>query len=296
MRTLHVIEPWTAHARGSATTDAGVVFCADAIHRLGGEACVIGTQDAEDRAGALGVHTHNRLSAPLGEAPRAWRGLAALARVRGPFGAVPCWSEGAAHAAFTAGLPSVDRRAWWPDAGIAARASDLLWPDRVAARRRDRSSLGIDDRTPAVLLLADPPDRGDAWWFTAMLALLHKAGKAWVGVASSASWRSDRAAPYLDALECPGPLFFTDRPPLAMLPACDAVVIAPARPGDPPDARLTTARRFGAELAATIGVPVVAGPSDTPWPGGVVTAPAWDHVSIARRLLALSPARGGDNP
>ncbi|MBA4119290.1 MAG: hypothetical protein C0513_01100 [Isosphaera sp.] len=215
--------------------------------------------------GALhGVMPDARLTLVPSHLPaETWRSTGASVRCLVPEGSGVVTGLGEAAAQRVERLPMPDLDAGWE-----------------AQRARARAMLGAQGDEAVVGLLADPPSEGDARLFAWVMGMVHVSGERALGVASSGSWQTRRAARYLRLHKRDWDVRLCDGPALGWLPGCDIAVWG----SDPGRVSGLDAPPLGgavlARCAASAGVPVIA-PRDPACDALLLGAAPW--------LLARGP-------
>lgn len=334
-RTLHVVLPWStagADRRALAPrawpwwptvdgSDAAVLACRAALdleHADAGNTLValVGGSTAEARAHELGLGSWNRVLTTLGRPELAWRGLARLLRVHGPFSRVVCWGG---HAGLTrairwavASLPRSVRApsppvivSLGPDSVLSAGPVPAALQPDLFTRTSLRTRLGIRPEERACLLLADPPSLGDANILMYVLGLLENTGEHFVGLCSADSNNLARARNVTASIGLRTRLIQSPRALWSLLPACDvALVVPPAAYREACGVAGPLARHCLPELGAlrvlcagalAVGIPVVAprgrGLDDlfSREQAALWLAESCRNAHLARRLLRAAP-------
>lgn len=233
--------------------------------------------------GALhGVMPDARLTLVPSHLPAgAWRSTGASVRCLMPEGSGEVGGLGHAAAQRAQPLPMPELDAGWPD-----------------QRDRARALIGAGPGETVVGLLADPPSEGDARLFAWVMGMVHVSGARALGVASSGSWQTRRAARYLRLHKRDWDVRLCDGPALAWLPACDIAVWG----SDPGRVAGMDAPPLGGALlarcAAWAGVPVIA-PRDpacdalllSAWPSLLARGPTMLMLATALHPLVIDPAQ-----
>ncbi|MGQ0628218.1 MAG: hypothetical protein ACT4PL_09000 [Phycisphaerales bacterium] len=162
------------------------------------------------------------------------------------------------------------------DAGVARGARPL------ERREASRAVLGIAPGAVVVMMLADPPESGDARRFLHECGTVVESGSPVVGLISRSADGLARAARYQEAFGRAWPLIAAEGPMSALMEAADVMVFHAAMPGE---GGLQLAR-----LAVDLGIPIVAPLSqmlvqvvgDQP-----TLAAGADYLSLARALLKV---------
>lgn len=132
--------------------------------------------------------------------------------------------------------------------------------DRLTAqqRTRARAELNIAPSDRVVMLLADPPARGDLHRFSMVLALLQAAGAPCVGIARVGGLSPERAERFAHGLGNRWALLQLVGSIVDLLNIADVAVV------DHPPFGVASCGSVGVQLAATMGVPVVMSATDDP--------------------------------
>ncbi len=291
MRVLHIVECLGFERGGRATSDAEVMACRAAVEGLPGlrhDVFLIADSPGEQRAAALGLRTHDRVTAPLGRAVLAWRSLKALGAARPAPEVIQPWSHSAARAARLAfaGTPVLGVPPVLP--APAARG----WRER----RRLRDALALDEPDTAILLLSDPAPDGHAAPFSFLIALLDFAGHRVAGVVPQGASAAGRARAFYRraVLECP--VRFSSLPAAALATACDfGVLHAPPARGSSPHAieRRAALVRAAQRAGLRVVVPFDSGVADAVDQGLCAEAPGSKPADFAKAIAACPPSDPG---
>jgi hypothetical protein len=302
--------------------DAAVWACRQTVlqtpwinHRI----CVLGGNEAGERAARLGLEAHARLAPPFSRPELALAGFRNLIADWGAPAIVMCWGGDCAAlrarmlAGRESGSPSPAGRATWMVADMHAgvlEVHDLQhtrepltqamtpWlpvPGALTQRDREaiREQLQVEDNELLVALVGDPPAAIDAITSTYMAGILHVAGVRVTPVIPRGSYQLDRALRHIASGGYLGDIRLIDEPMSLIAPGCDLGVCAPValsehevlcEPSLP--SKLAVAR------AAGMGLPIVM--AATPWarslmPEGAQSclASTPDHAALAKRVYDL---------
>lgn len=156
-------------------------------------------------------------------------------------------------------------------------------------RRSTRASLGLSDRTPLIVLLADPPRAGDARRFAFGLGLAEVGVGIFGAVVGSGSDQLDRARRFHRLAARRSPLHVVEGSTLPWLPAADVAVLHGRRgPGSLAAAR--TAIRLGIPL---VGPEWLADEAPALVGSVVFTTDGRARSLLPALLLALRAAKSG---
>jgi hypothetical protein len=149
---------------------------------------------------------------------------------------------------------------------------------RGPARTAARSELGLADGELLVMLLADPPDAGQARLFVTSVGIMHLANLPAHALIHASATDRYRAVRHTASFDYPWDVLITDQPLATLLPAADiALWHAPHEPD--------SGGVLLAHAAASLGLPVIAARSEPAlW---LLDDPA--QPALAQALLADAP-------
>jgi hypothetical protein len=301
-----------------------VLACRQLLRQSAGirhRVCVVGGNDAGERAALLGLEAHARVAPPFSRPELALMGIQNLIEEWGPPTIVMCWGGDCAalRERVLAGRRGRDRRdspasrATWMVADMHAGVLEVHdlhhtrepltqamtpWlpvPGALLQREREsiREELRVENDVLLVALVGDPPAATDAITLAYMAGILHVAGLRITPVVPRGSYQLERALRHLAAGGYLSDIRLIDAPISLIAPGCDLGICAPValseqevlcEPSLP--SKLAVARACG------MGLPVVM--AGTPWarallPEGAQAclAPTSHHAALAKRVFAL---------
>lgn len=260
-RVLHLVQSpeslaETSFFAPSDATDSAILACRAAIESLRSyehSVCLIASSAGEFRADSLGLGSTDRVPAPLGLPRLGLSGLRSLLAFRPAPSMVQCWTDS---------LVPLARMAIRPGTPVLGPVRDLPFPDANASARTEiRKLLDVDDGTPVIGALCDPPRAGDAYRVQFATGLFEICGLHTVALIPAAAGSITRGRRFHREAEVRSRTFYADYPSWTCLPACDAVFLHTPNNGPTRGARDAggeSTERALTLMAHTAGVPVVA--------------------------------------
>lgn len=294
--------------------------CVTATPHLSHRVCVVGGNEAGERAAGMGLEAHARLAPPFSRPELALAGFRNLLQEWGRPLVVMCWGGDfaalrdrvVAGASDSRGAPQAAAPSWMVadmHAGVLevrdsehtreplTQAMTAWLPVPPALTQRDREAIrarfGVPDNALLCALVGDPPRACDVIALVYMAGILHVGGVRVVPVVPRGAYQLDRALRHVGAGGYLGDLRIIDEPMSHIAPGCDFGVCVPVPPGDHEVlCEPALPSKLAVAHAAAMGLPVVMGA--TPWAQGLLPdgaksclAPTMDHAALAKRVFAL---------
>lgn len=291
-RVLHLVQspeelPETAFNFRSDATDSALLACRASVNshpQFDHAVCLIASSAGEFRADCLGLEHTDRITARLGMPRLARSALRSLLASQLAPDLVQCWTPSLVPLA-RASVPGSVR--------VLGPVCDLPFPEPdLSARHELRAVLEVDDATPVIGVISDPPQMADSHRLQYASGLFEICGIHAVAVIPGGAGSGARGRRFHRETLLRSRTMRTKYPAWTCLPACDAVFVHTARnsPMSPGNAARNDALERGLVLMAhAAAVPAIV-TREWPWTPsdpGRISASLADLVTLD--LVAPSP-------